>query len=124
MRYDRLKLSALLLPIIDAQELSDLSDLEFQTKDLDKEFLDYQVGSDGYLYFEDFEYEMTPTDNKEGLFSIELKKINQTIKKSYHTGKVIFYGKPYETFYRFEAYFHDGKLKAVTLLSKSLGTNQ
>lgn len=119
IRYDTLKINANLLPTSSAEELDDLKDLEFQTKDLDKEFLEYHVGEDGYLYYEDFEYEMRPTDNPDGLFSIELKKINQRIKKSYHTGDIKFYGKPYEIFYTFSARFTDGKLKSVDLFSKA-----
>jgi hypothetical protein len=38
-RYDILKINANLLPTSSAEELEDLKDLEFQTKDLDKEFL-------------------------------------------------------------------------------------
>lgn len=117
-RYDTLRLNTKFLPITDVQELEDLSDLEFQTKDLDKEFLDYHVGDDGYLYFEDYEYELTPTDNPDGLFSLGLKKINQQIKKSYHTGDVTFYGKPWEYMYTFKANFQDGKLQRVDLITK------
>ena len=54
-RFDSFKINAKLLPTSNAQELEDLTDLEFQTKDLEREFLDYFVGEDGYLYFEDFE---------------------------------------------------------------------
>jgi hypothetical protein len=117
-RYDTLKINAKLLPTSSAEELEDLSDLEFQTKDLERQYLDYHVGDDGYLYYEDFEYEMKPTDNKEGLFSIELTKINQRIKKSYHSGDVEFYGKPWELHYTFKASFNDGKLQKVVLISK------
>jgi hypothetical protein len=117
-RFDYLKINATLLPTSSAEELEDLSDLEFQTKDLDREFLDYHVGEDGYLYFDDFEYEMTPTNNEKGLFSIELKKINQQTKKSYHSGDVIFYGKPWEHMYTFKANFQDGKLNRVDLITK------
>lgn len=118
-RFDTIKIDAKLLPTSNVQELEDLTDLEFQTKDLEREYLPYHVGADGYLYFEDYEFEMTPTDNPNGLFSVALTKTNQTIKKSYHSGKVRFYGKPYEVFYVFEADFHDGKLEQVTLISKS-----
>lgn len=117
-RFDTLKINTRFLPISDAQELEDLSDLEFQTKDLEKEFLEYEVGEDGYLYYEDYEYEMTPTDNPNGLFSMTLKKINQKIKKSYHTGDVEFYGKPWEYMYTFKAHFQDGKLERVDLITK------
>lgn len=117
-RFDTLKIDANLLPTSNAQELEDLSDLEFQTKDLDKEFLEYFVDSDGYLKFKDFEYQMTPTDNEKGLFSIELKRVNETIKKSYHSGDVEFYGKPWEHMYTFKARFQDGKLERVDLISK------
>ncbi len=123
-RFDQIRIDAKLLPTSNAQELEDLTDLDFQTKDLDREYLDYHVGEDGYLYFEDFEYEISHIDNPKGLFSIELTKTNQTIKKSYFTGKVRFYGKPYEVFYVFEADFHDGKLEQVSLISKSQGFNQ
>ncbi len=118
-RYDSLRIDAKLLPTSSAQELEDLSDLEFQTKDLEREFLDYFIGDDGYLYYEDFEYEMKPTDNPDGLFSIQLTKINQKTKKSYYTGDIKFYGKPYETFYTFCASFEDGKLTLVYLFSKA-----
>lgn len=118
-RYDTLRINANLLPTSSAQELEDLKDLEFQTKDLDREFLDYHVGEDGYLYYDDFEYEMKATDNPKALFSIELKKINQRTKKSYHTGEIKFYGKPYEIFYTFSARFTDGKLESVDLFSKA-----
>ena len=118
-RYDTLKINANLLPTSSVEELHDLSDLEFQTKDLDREFLQFYVGEDGYLYYEDFEYEMKPTSNPNGLFSIELTKINQRTKKSYHTGNIKFYGKPYEVFYTFSARFTDGKLESVDLFSKA-----
>jgi hypothetical protein len=118
-RYDTFKINATLLPTSNAQELEDLKDLEFQTKDLEREFLEYFVGDDGYLYYEDFEYEMKPTNNPEGLFSIELTKINQKTKKSYYTGDMKFYGKPYEIFYTFSASFQDGKLLLVDLFSKA-----
>jgi hypothetical protein len=118
-RYDKLKINAKLLPTSSAQELEDLTDLEFQTKDLDREFLEYYVGDDGYLYYEDFEYEMKSTNNPDGLFSIELTKINQRTKKSYYTGDIKFYGKPYEIFYTFSARFTDGKLESVDLFSKA-----
>lgn len=117
-RFDEFKINANLLPISDAQELEDLKDLEFQTKSLDREYLDYHVADDGYLYYLDFEYEMKPTDNPDGLFSITLARTNETIKRSYHTGDVEFYGKPYEVFYTFNAHFHDGKLESVVLISK------
>ncbi len=81
-RFDTLKINTRFLPISDAQELEDLSDLEFQTKDLEKQFLEYEVGEDGYLYYEDYEYEMTPSDNPNGLFNISLKKINQAIPRN------------------------------------------
>lgn len=118
-RYDTFRINAKLLPTSNVQELEDLQDLEFQTKDLEREFLDYFVGDDGYLYFDDFEYEMKPTDNPDGLFSIELTKINQATKKSYYTGDIKFYGKPYETFYTFSANFENGKLQSVYLFSKA-----
>ena len=117
-RYDYFRINANLLPTSNAQELEDLTDLEFQTKDLDKEFLEYYVGEDGYLYFKDFEYEMSATDNPESLFSVELKKVNETIKKSYYSGDIEFYGKPYELFYTFKASFVDGKLTTVDLIDK------
>ena len=117
-RYDYFRINANLLPTSSAQELQDLTDLEFQTKDLDKEFLEYYVGEDGYLYFKDFEYAMTPTDNPEGLISVALKKVNETIKKSYYSGTIEFYGKPYEIFYTFKATFVDGKLTTVDLVGK------
>lgn len=117
-RFDTLKINTRFLPISDAQELEDLSDLEFQTKDLEKEFLDYEVGEDGYLYFEDYEYEIVPNNNSDKLFRIGLVKINQTIKKSYHTGDVTFYGKPWEYMYTFKAHFQDGKLERVDLITK------
>ena len=117
-RYDYFRINANLLPTSSAQELEDLTNLEFQTKDLDKEFLEYNVEDDGYLYFKDFEYQMTPTDNPDGLFSVELKRINETIKKSYYSGTIEFYGKPYELFYTFKASFVDGKLTTVDLVGK------
>ena len=117
-RYDSFKISATLLPMSNVEELEDLTDLEFQTKDLDREFLTYEVKEDGLLYYEDFENEMNAINNDNSLFSVELKKINQVTKKSYHTGDVEFYGKPYEIFYTFKAHFHDGKLESVIFISK------
>lgn len=117
-RYDTLRIDLKFLPVEDEQELEDLKDLEFQTKSLDCQFLDYHVGMDGYLYFEDFEYELVSKENKDGLFSAEMRKINQVTKKSYYNGDVLFYGKPYEVFYTFMAYFNDGELESVVLISK------
>jgi len=117
-RYDTLKINTKFLPILDAQELEDLTDIEFQTKDLEREFLDYEIGDDGYLYYEDFEYEMKATDNPESFFSVELKKINQKIKKSYYSGDIIFYGKPWDKMYYFKANLQNGKLERVDFINK------
>jgi len=96
------------------QDLDDISNLEFQTKDLEREFLKYFIGEDRQLYYEDFHYELVDSD---GLFSKSMRKIDDGIVKDNFTGVIMFYGKPYESMYTFHAKITNGELKYIRLLS-------
>lgn len=109
-RYDYIKIQDDLLPVNSLQR-RDLSGLEFQTKSLDREFLEYQIGPDGELKYMDYEYELIETDNS--IFKFKLRKKNLTVKDSNYTGEVLFYGKPYDIFYIFKANFDEGKMKSI-----------
>lgn len=112
-RYDYIKVYESLLPVNGLQRI-DLSNLEFQTKDLDREFLSYYVTDEGELFYEDYEYELIEEDNS--FFRFKLRKNPKGIVQSTHTGDVVFYGKPYETFYKFKAKFTNGKLESIERL--------
>jgi len=56
------------------QDIIDIEGLEFQTKDLEREFLEYFIDSDRQLYYEDFYYELVDATD-EGLFSKQLRKV-------------------------------------------------
>jgi hypothetical protein len=114
-RYDYIKIQDELLPV-NALQRRDLSGLEFQTKSLDREFLEYQIGPDGELKYTDYEYELVETNNS--VFKYKLRKKNLTVKDSDYTGEVLFYGKPYDTFYIFKANFSEGKMKSIERIIK------
>lgn len=112
-RYDYIKINESLLPVNGLQKL-DLSNLEFQTKDLDREFLSYFITEEGELYYQDYEYQLV--EENHSFFKYKMKKNLLGNVKSEHTGDVVFYGKPYETFYKFKAKFTDGKLESIERL--------
>ena len=114
-RYDYLYIHTSHFKGLSEQELSDLSGLEFQTKDLEREFLVYTVNENGTLSYEDFEYELRDSDNK--IFSKVFYRVPLGIIETNFTGVVMFYGKPYESMYTFQAKFTNGKLKYIKLLS-------
>lgn len=116
-RFDYIKIHAshFVGLAITEDELSQLDGLEFQTKDLEREFLDYVVDEDGILSYEDFMYELKDADN--GLFNKVLCRIPLGKVITNHTGVVMFYGKPYESMYTLQAKFTNGRLKYVRLLS-------
>lgn len=112
-RYDYIKVFDSLLPVNGLQRL-DLSNLEFQTKDLDREFLLYHITEDGSLYYDDYEYELVEQEDSFFRFKMR-KKMKGSVTVTY-TGDIVFYGKPYETFYKFKASFTDGKLQSIERL--------
>ena len=112
-RYDYIKVFDSLLPVNGLQKL-DLSNLEFQTKDLDREFLLYHITESGELFYDDYEYELV--EQEYSFFRFKMRKKMKGTVVSNHTGDVIFYGKPYETFYKFKAKFSDGKLQSIERL--------
>jgi chromosome condensin MukBEF MukE localization factor len=109
-RYDYIKISDSLLPVNGFQR-HDLSGLEFQTKDLDREFLDYVIDEDGNLSYTDYEYELV--EAPDNFFRFSMRRINKGVINSNHSGYVKFYGKPYEIFYIFKAKFTNGKLDTI-----------
>lgn len=114
-RYDYIKIREELLPV-NAFQRRDLSNLEFQTKSLDKEFLEYEIDESGKLTYMDYEYELVETDDE--IFKFKLKRKNLTIKDSTYTGEVLFYGKPYDVFYIFKANFNDGQMLSIERVIK------
>lgn len=118
-RYDYIYIADDLLKDVtglDKEDISDVSGLEFQTKDLDREFLEYFINDDKKLYYEDFYYELVDSI-VEGLFSKQLRKIEIGTVRSNFTGIVMFYGKPYEQMYTFHAKITNGELKYIRLIS-------
>jgi hypothetical protein len=109
-RYDYIKISDSLLPVNGLQRL-DLSGLEFQTKDLDREFLDYVIDESGLLSYTDYEYELL--EEQHSFFKLKIRKVMKDVVISNFTGVIKFYGKPYEIFYIFKAKFTDGKLDTI-----------
>lgn len=114
-RYDYIKIKDELLPVNNLQR-RDLSGLEFQTKSLDREFLEYEIGPDGTLKYTDYEYELIETDNS--IFKFKLRRKNETVKDSDYTGEILFYGKPYDTFYIFKANFDAGRMQSIERIIK------
>lgn len=118
-RYDYIYIADSLLKEVsglDKEDISDLSRLEFQTKDLDREFLEYFIDADKKLYFEDFYYELVDSI-VDGLFNKQLRKVDLGTERSNFTGIIMFYGKPYERLYTFHAKITNGELKYIRLLS-------
>lgn len=118
-RYDYIYIADDLLKEVvglDKEDLSDLSRLEFQTKDLDREFLEYFIDADKKLHYEDFYYELVDSI-VDGLFNKQLRKVDLGTVKSNFTGIVMFYGKPYESMYTFHAKITNGELKYIRLIS-------
>lgn len=115
-RYDYIKIENVEILPVNSLQARDLSSLEFQTKDLDREFLEYVICNDNILRFMDYEYEIEETDNS--FFKIRLKRKDLGVKDSDHTGIVMFYGKPYETMYIFKAIFDSGKMLSIERILK------
>ena len=114
-RYDYIKIKEELLPVNSFQR-RDLSNLEFQTKSLDNEFLEYDIDENGKLTYMDYEYELVETE--EEIFKFKLRRKNIAQKDSNHTGDVLFYGKPYDTMYIFKANFSDGVMQSIERVIK------
>lgn len=114
-RYDYIYIHISHFKNLSEDTLEELNGLEFQTKDLDREFLEYEVREDGELYYEDYHYELVECD---GILAKKLERVLDGIKKSNFTGIIVFYGKPYEIFYTFKAKITNGKLNYVRLVSK------
>lgn len=122
-RYDYIYVNSSHFKNLTDSEMSDIEGLEFQTKDLQREFLQYDISADGILCYQDFHYELV--DNKEdGLFTKSMRRVYDGVVKETFTGEVVFYGKPYESMYIFLARFTNGKLDYIRLLNKSLPVEQ
>jgi len=118
-RYDYIYIADDLLKEVtglDKEDVSDLSRLEFQTKDLEREFLEYFIDEDKKLYYEDFYYELVDAI-VDGLFNKQMRRVDLGTVKSNFTGIVMFYGKPYEQMYTFHAKITNGELKYIRLIS-------
>jgi len=113
-RYDYIRIDTIHFKGLTEKELSEIDGLEFQTKDLEREFLEYHVGKDGKLTYMDYHYELEEHD---GFFSKKLVRVDDGQVVSNHTGVVMFYGKPYERLYTFQAKFTKGEIKYIRLLS-------
>jgi hypothetical protein len=113
-RYDYIRIDTIHFKGLTEKELSEIDGLEFQTKDLEREFLEYHVGKDGKLTYMDYHYELVDND---GFFKKILSRVDDGQVSSSHTGVVMFYGKPYESLYTFQAKFTKGEIKYIRLLS-------
>jgi hypothetical protein len=100
---------------ITESDILDLTGLEFQTKDMDREYLTFVVDEHGDLFFDDYHYELVDSDG--GPFVKQLQVVDDGRKTSKFTGVVVFYGKPYESMYTFQCKIVNGKLKYIRLLS-------
>lgn len=109
-RYDYIRIKESLLPVNSFQR-KDLSNLEFQTKSLDREFLEYDIDENGKLSYMDYEYELV--DTGDSMFKFKLKRKNLTVKDSSYSGEVWFYGKPYDVMYMFKAVFNEGQMVSI-----------
>lgn len=114
-RYDYIKICNDLLPVNTLQR-NDLSGLEFQTKSLDNEFLEYNIDCTGIITYMDYEYELV--ESTEGPFKFKLRRIDIGIKSMDYTGDVLFYGKPYDVFYIFKANFNNGVMTTIERVIK------
>ena len=113
-RYDYIRIDTIHFEGLTEKELSEIDGLEFQTKDLEREFLDYHVGKDARLTYMDYHYELVDSD---GFFNKMLVRVDDGQVISNYTGVVMFYGKPYEKMYTFQAKFTKGDLKYIRVLS-------
>ena len=98
------------MPVTSFQR-NDLSNLEFQTKSLDREFLEYDIDEDGRLSYMDYEYELVETGD--AMFKFKMKRKNLSVKQSEYSGEVFFYGKPYDVMYLFKAMFDNGQMLTI-----------
>lgn len=98
-----------------SEDITEVYGLEFQTKDLEREFLEYYVDENGQLSYEDYKYELL--EKPTGIFTKQLVRVPLGNVISNFTGVVMFYGKPYEAMYTMHAKFTNGKLKYIRLLS-------
>jgi len=117
LRYDYLCVHSSNFKTLSEDELDELWGLEFQTRSLDREFLPYRLSYDKILYYQDFHYELVDNDGT-GLFCKSLKEVRGAMKRSYFTGTIRFYGKPYEQMYVFDAFVYNGELKEIKLIKK------
>ena len=120
-RFDYIYINKVHFQSLIKDDIEDIAGLEFQTKDLQREFLVYDIGYDGILCYQDYHYELVESIES-GLFSKSLRRIYDGVVKEYFTGEIIFYGKPYESMYIFLAKMTDGRLDYVKLINKSLPT--
>lgn len=97
------------------RDILDVAELEFQTKDMDREYLTFYIDENGDLFFDDYHYELV--DSEDGIFVKKLQVVDDGRKPSKFTGIVMFYGKPYESMYTFQCKIVNGKLKYIRLLS-------
>lgn len=117
LRYDYLYVHSSNFKTLSEEELDELWGLEFQTKSLDREFLPYRLSWDKLLYYQDFHYELVENDGT-GFFSKSFKTVKGAMRRSYFTGNIRFYGKPYEEMYIFDATVENGELQDIKLIKK------
>jgi hypothetical protein len=117
-RYDYIEVSRSLFRGLSEEELREIDGLEFQTKDLEREYLVYYLTESGNMFFRDYHYELVDTPHKP-IFKQSLKRIEHGIESCNFSGVIEFYGKPYQHFYTFQAKITNGKLKYIRLLSKT-----
>ena len=105
---------------IDVEDIDiKISDLTFQSKDTEAQFLDnYEIREDGTLWHETYDIEDRSDPNAEGIMKLLgcMTRINQRWEQVNTTGEIVFYtstGENRDQWLEFSAYFVDGKLNQI-----------
>ncbi len=104
------------LPVVDDQDGEDLTELEFQTKSLEGEFIDFMVDEFGQLWRRDYTYALI--DVGEPILKYRLRRHDADWLPHNITKRIVFYGKPYEHWFAFSIMVSKGKVKECKLISK------
>ena len=94
-----------------------ISDLTFQSKDTEAQFLDnYEIREDGTLWHETYDIEDRSDPNAKGIMKLLgcMTRINQRWEQVNTTGEIVFYTSVNDKdFLELSAYFVDGKLNQI-----------
>lgn len=104
------------LPVADDQDSDDLTGIEFQTKSLEGEYIDFMVDELGQLWRRDYSY--TLIEVNEPILKYRLRRHDTDWLPHNITKRIVFYGKPYEYWFTFSLMVSRGKVKECKLISK------